>query len=344
MTSVLLALVLTASCYRPALPPTDGRFAAGAMAKPRDGYTDSPFLNHAGDRLYFTHSYLTAADLKAGTITHPVGEIYSGQTSIVGAEWNTDLYYVEWKAGRWSEPINMGGSVTGANTINSIGNECCVWLSDDETEIIFYSDKAGLSEPGQRPTGNYRATRANRDATWSTPVLLPGTYGATNQTATLYRHDIQKTPSGDLYLWERDETAGTSTLLYGQADGSGGWLAPVTIASMTLTKYSQPWISPDELTMVVNSRGASGDTDLVMTKRASRGSAWGAPVTVPLVGFEDTATPTPLRVWGEPTFGPGGNYMLYVQFDTSVSGWKVNIRYAKGSAGGTFSNPVQLNQ
>jgi hypothetical protein len=302
----LFLLLLVLAC-KSKCPSSDGRFAPGAIPSPRDGYTDSIFVNSTGTRVYFAHSMAATADFLGVSTGDPLGEALTGQMVAPNLDWNSDLYFVDWDGFAWSPPINLDAP------INSLGNECCVWLNDDETEIIFYRDNLGLTALG--PSGNFTATRADRSSPWSTPTLLPGAYGGVNQSAALYRHDIQKTTSGDLYLWEKDVDAGTSTLLYGAA-GDGGWADPVRLPGTTNT---QPWVSRDELTLLFNSRDASGQTKLMRASRASLGAPWGAAVEVPLNGFPS--------IWGEPTFTAAQTFMLFVAFDPSVPGWDSRMMY-----------------
>jgi hypothetical protein len=317
--------------------PSDGRFSAGAIGSPKDGYTDSIFLNNAGDRIYFTHSFLTTTDFLGVTSNQSHGTTLTGQTVGAGIDYNTDLYYIEWNGTAWSVPINLGGSIDGTK-INSLGNECCVWLDDSETEIIFYRDTFDLSALG--PRGNYRATRTDRSAQWGAPVLLPGSYGSVDQSATRYRHDLQKTASGDLYLWEKD--GDTSTLLYGSSDGLGGNRAPTLIPGMEALgpqHNTQPWISRDELTLLFNTR-TTGDTTLNRMTRPDRCSPFANLTPAPTAGFGD---PSGVAVWGEPTLSRSENYMLFIRFDTSQVGWPAQMMFSKGIPATGFQTPVKLN-
>jgi hypothetical protein len=317
--------------------PSDGRFLAGSIGSPLDGYTDSIFVNPAGDRIYFTHSFLTTTDFIGVTTNQPHGATLPGQTLGAGLDYNTDLYYVEWNGTAWSAPTNLGSAIDGTK-INSLGNECCVWLDDSETEIIFYRDTFELSALG--PRGNYRATRADRNAAWGTPVLLSGKYGSLDQSTTRYRHDLQKTASGDLYLWEKD--GDTSTLQYGKCDGQGGNDAPVLVPGMEalgVQHNTQPWISRDELTLLFNTR-TTGDTTLNRMTRPNRCTAWGNLTTVPITSFGD---PSGVAVWGEPSFSRAENYMLFIRFDTSQTGWPAQMMFSKGEPATGFQAPVKLN-
>ncbi len=321
--------------------PTDGRFAAASIAMPVDGYTDSIFINSLGDRIYFTHSYLTATDFVGLTFGMATGTQLSGHTIGAGLDYNSDLYYIQWIASSssWSTPINAGSAFDGSQ-VNSLGNECCMWLDDSETEIIFYRDTFNI--PALGPRGNFMAIRVNRDAPWGAPTLLPGDYGSSNQSTSTYRHDIHKTASGDLYLWESNTTAGTATLLYGKKSGSS-WDVPVLLSgmeSMGAQHNTQPWVSRDELTLLFNTRGPSGDTSLRKMTRPDICSSWENLTTIPITGFSD---PSGLAVWGEPTFNRSENYMLFIRFDTTSSGWPVQMMFSPGTPGTSFATPTLLN-
>jgi len=267
-----------------------------------------------------------------GTTKYPVGPDLPDHISMPGLEWNSDIYYIEWTGSLWNKPKNLGSN------INTVGNECCVWVSPDEREMIFYRDSLGLTALGA--SGNYRATRADRNAAWSAPTLLPGVYGSKNQSTTKYRHDIHKTAGNDLYLWEKDPASKTGAkLLYGKYNGSG-WNAPVVIAGTdSLADETQPWVSSDELTLLFNRRDVSGDTTLMRMTRASKTKEWSGLTEVPLSNFGDS---NGLKVWGEPTFSALENAMLYIRFNTSKDPWRTEMMYAPGTSVKGFGAPVSL--
>lgn len=319
-------------------PYQDGRFTGGAITSPAGGYMDSVFINAEGNRIYFLHSIKSVNDFMNGTSIYPPAPFLPGHTVGAGLDWNTDLYAVEWNGASWSTPRNLGSAIDGSS-INSLGNECCVWLNDAETEIIFYRDTFNIAALG--PRGNYRATRASRNDPWGAPSLLPGDYGSGNQSSAVYRHDIHKTASGDLYLWERDDSLpNKGRLLYGAWNGAG-WNAPVSITgSDSPDDESQVWVSRDELTMLFNRRGASGNTSLIRMTRAGFADAWGNAAATPLMNFADGSGMT---VWGEPTLPATENHMLFIRFDTSMSPWRAQIMFSEGTPAQGFSTPIPLN-
>lgn len=314
------------------------RFTSGIIKTLNGGYTDSIFIAADGNRIYFLNSVLCAYDFLNGTITHAVASFLPNHTgSASGVYWNSDLYYIEWNGQSWSDAINLGSK------INSLGNEGCVWLNDDETIIIFYRDNLSLTGIGD--TGNYQATRTDKNATWSDPVLLPGKYGSENQSppTKLYRHDIQLTTSGDLYLWEsQDGVTKNNILLYGKKNGTG-WDPPVAIAGThgdSSRGETQLWVSRDETKLIFNRRGADANTTLKYFSRVNITDTWSNETNVPLNGFADSAG---LSVWGEPTFTSSETFMLFIRFDTSVSSWPCDIMYADGNFIDGYGPPVKLN-
>ena len=116
---------------------SSARFAAHLLPESLHdgGYIDSTFINKSGDRFYFIHSVFSPSVLSGQSspkhCDHVQAELLPGHITTDGLEWNTDIYYVEWDGESWSEPINLG------EPINSLGMECCMWLNDDETEIIY---------------------------------------------------------------------------------------------------------------------------------------------------------------------------------------------------------------
>lgn len=343
--SSLVGIACSSAPPGPSLPgpgpgpgPEPDRFAAGAIGGPSAGYVDSVFVSSAADRVYFLHSPLSVNDFLAGAGTVDPANLLPGHTVGAGLDWNTDLYEVAWLGTTWSAPRNLGSAIDGS-AVNSLADECCVWLDDAETELIFYRETFGL--PALGPRGNYRATRASRDAPWGRPELLPGVLGSVGQTASVYRHDLQRTASGDLYLWEHDPArTGKGRLLRAAWDGAG-WGAPAEVpGSDSGDDETQPWVSRDERTLLFDRRAADGSTTLWRMSRSSRGEPWGAPAEVPLTGFADANGNT---IWGEPTLSRSEDFMLFVRFDTAQTPWRARLMFARGSPGTGFGPPVPLN-
>ena len=325
----------------------DARFEDGVLPDSlrNGGYIDSSFISHSGDRLYFLHSIYSPSVLdgrsSVETCSHTQAAPLPGHNSAAGLEWNTDIYYVEWSGDVWSEPVNLG------NSINSLAMECCMWLNDDETEIVYFSvsdlDGDGVDEDlGLRPTGNYRATRPDRDAEWGTPEPLPGAYGIEDQV-NQYRHDIEEAPSGNLYLWE-STSDGDNLLVFGErtggTDDNPTYADPVNIEGTT-NYETQVWVNDTETLLVFNHREASGETELHIRERDSDADDWGGSSTVTMTGFADS---NGSNIWGEPSFDLTEDFMILTRFDTSDSDcWTPDLLYSPGDVHNGFSAPKVLN-
>lgn len=317
--------------------PVD-RFATSSLKEVLGGggYIDSIFSTPDGNRIYFTFSIFRPLVLLGVTppASCPAAAPLPGHVSIPGLEWNTDLYYVEWDGAAWSVPVNVG--------VNTLGMECCVWVNDDETEIIFYRDTdldgdGTDGDLGLPATGNYVATRSVKTAAWETPVPLPGVYGIDDQGGGISRTDIHKAPSKNLYLWETD-AQGNKRLMFGRWNGTG-YDAPALIPGST-HEDTQVWVSHDETTLVYNHRTADA-TDLFKMTRADAASAWDTPVQIPTANFAD---PMGKRIWGEPTFDVTLTHLLFVRFNTmDATCWEAEIMHAAGDLTRGYAAPVRLN-
>ena len=317
------------------------------------GYIDSIFINKSGDRIYFTHTIYPPNILSGASTIQTCADktvlALPNHVSLPRLEWNTDLYYIEWDGAIWSDPINLG------TEINSLGMECCVWLNDDETEMIFASatyiggEDGGGPDHTLRPSGNYRATRAHRDAAWSTPVALPGKYGTEDFTQNTYRHDIHKTPSGNLYLWEKFPLEGEQgihdkLLLFGERIG-GTYEDPIyadpVIISGSANYDSQIWVNDAETQIMFNRRQPNGETKLYKMTREEPAESWSTPAEVSVSNFADSEGH---EIWGEPTLDQYEDFMLFIRFNLEDFHCNsVDFLYAKGNIHDGFGTPIHLN-
>jgi len=303
-------------------------------------------MNKAGDRIYFLHSIFSPGVLD-GRATQDDCRAYQtqqlpGHITTDGLEWNTDLYYVEWDGTQWSAPTNLGAP------INSLGMECCMWLNADDTEIIFNRvtdlDGDGIDgDIGLPPSGNYRATRADRNSPWGEPVPLSGDYGTGDQSGDHYRHDIHQAPSGNLYLWEWFDN-GDNLLRFGErtggTDAEPTYASPVTIPGSTNFE-TQIWVNDEETRIVFNHRQANGDTELYTRTRPSTDADWGPPTIPDTSSFADSTGRT---IWGEPSFDQTESYMIFIRFNTAESTcFTPEIMYSSGDVTTGFMPPVVLN-
>ncbi|MDP6935594.1 MAG: hypothetical protein QGG40_21930, partial [Myxococcota bacterium] len=196
---------------------------------------------------------------------------------------------------------------------------------------------------GLLPTGNYRATRADRDSEWGTPEPMPGAYGTEDQAPDQYRHDIQKVPSGNLYLWEKTADA-DNLLVFGERTGGTdeepSYASPVQIDGTT-NYETQVWVNDAETRLVFNHRQASGETELYTRVRDSDTDDWGDSTTVDTTDFADG---TGSSIWGEPSFDETESFMLFTRFDTSDEAcWTPDVMVSDGDVESGFGTPRVLN-
>lgn len=338
----IVALVAWVSCSSPSDVAFEDPFAQGTLLTQlgSGGYIDSPFLSRDGKRLYFLYSTWNTSDFLAGRNAQcPKGPDLPGHQIIPGVEYATDLYFVEWDGQRWSEPQNLGPNV------NSGGMECCMWLNDDETEIIFGST---VDDPNQPRNGNYISTRPDKNSPWGPAQVMPGRYGPGGRGtvpgptpgSTIYYEvtDLHRTPSKDLYGWETDKS-GLERLVYGRWNGTSND-EPVVLPGSE-TKDTQVWVSADELVLLYNHRTQGIDTALRTMTRTARTEAWSSPAILPTTGFAD---PNGLLIWGEPTLTADGTSMLFVRFNSGDQNcWRAEIMRAHGTPTTGYADPEVLN-
>ena len=189
------------------------------------GWVDSPFVNAAGDRIYFMHTPYSildwATDPTSRDHVYPVGKYLAGsqaKNSIYPKF--TDLFYTQWSGTSWSTPTSVG------NINKDSSGECCIWLSDDELTVVFHRD-------GLDGKSNILATRADRDSTAWTEVLAfePGLWPSNSQTD--FRADINfGSVTGDAYMGNH-RSSGVSSFIgrIVTATDTASALHYVTIAS-----------------------------------------------------------------------------------------------------------------
>jgi hypothetical protein len=111
------------------------------------GDNGTPFPSADGLSLYFTAA--------------PPGAVFSDMTG-------RDLY----RASRTSASAPFENPVP-LTELNSSNRDQLPWVSRDELTIVFSSERSGTSRL-------YTATRSSRTASFSTPVLLPGVTGGSD--------------------------------------------------------------------------------------------------------------------------------------------------------------------
>jgi len=307
---------------------TDNQDGGGQMRSFPRGYVDSPFIIPDGSAIYFLHSVASTYDmLTANPSARPVTDYLPGHQGQGGPYWwNTDIY-VSYKNpdGTWGEPQNLGPN------INTEHMECCPWVNDDQTVLIF--TRESVTDPSL--SGSFISRRENKGEPWGVPERLHGELG---DYATNGFHNFHLTPGGDLYF----ETSypGNAVLYWAKGIGGYQWAEAEPLDGVLQSDLddTQPWLNGEETLLCFNRRDESGNTELLCADRPSPSSPWGSPSVVEVVDFAD---PAGALVWGEPSFTEDGT-MFFVRFDTSTTGWDAELLQAPRNNDGSYGPPERL--
>ena len=242
--------------------------------------------------------------------------------------YNTDLYVSTRNPdGTYGMPRNLG------SLVNTDHLECCPWLNDEQTVLVFTREGIGNSSE----TGTFVSRRPSRDAPWGAPERLPGDLGAYLNSEGI--HDLHVGPSGDVYGWSESQGG----KLYG-APGDGAptrrWGAPsvLELSYASDRSESQPWLNDAETRLYFNRWGEDGDRELCVAERPHRRAPWGRPRSLRLLGFADGAG---RMIWGEPSFTRDGA-LYFVRFDTGREGWPAAFFRAPRNRDGSYGPPARV--
>ena len=292
------------------------------------GYIDSPFIVPDGSTLYFIHSVVSTKDILTGNPdARPVTDFLPGHQGQDGPYWwNTDIYVSHRNPdGTWGKPQNLGPP------INTEHMECCVWVNQDQTVLIF--TRESVNDPSQ--SGSFISRRNSKNEPWGNPQRLPGilgdyqTYGFT---------DFHLSPAGNLYFWAK--TTGDGVLYWARNLGPNSWSNPAPLPQnfQTSLDETQPWVNDSETIIYFNRRGEDGNTELWTSTRTDPSVPWGTPQRVSVLGFADE---NGYRIWGEPSFTHDGK-MFFVRFNTATKDWDAELMFADQNADGRYGPPEKL--
>ncbi|MBN2176223.1 MAG: hypothetical protein JW722_01025 [Demequinaceae bacterium] len=290
------------------------------------GYIDSAYAVPDGSALYFLHGVGSTIDmLQSNQDARPVTAHLPGhQAADGGYWWNTDLYVSQSTGtGGWGEPQNLGSA------INTEHMECCAWVSDDQTVLVF--TRESVTEPSL--SGSFLSRWDEETDTWGTPERLPGDLGDYEVTGFA---DFQLLPSGNLYFWSAT-LLGNGALYWAESTGPNEWAASTLLPDQFQTDLdeTQPWVNDEETILCFNRRGEDANTQLLCATRGSADEEWGIPDVIPVEGMADA---NGLSVWGEPSFSSEGSLYM-IRFDTSVEGWQAEILVSERQEDGSFGIP-----
>lgn len=299
-----------------------------------NGHIDSPYVVPDGSALYFLQSPATPSRWFNGDIglwiengapstpdTQPLPGHMSAGTPMW---WATDIYvsYLN-EDGTWSCPANVG------EPINTIQSECCMWVSDDQTSMIFSRPSFEIALHG-----SFIAYRASVQDEWGTPERL---YGALGDLLNTTFTNFHQTPSGNLYF--DTETTSDRLLYFAEHLGSGVYseaeLMPPAFQSPD--EDTQIWVNDTETELYYNYRDETGETLLMHATRPDITAQWSDPTSVELISFEDD---NGLVIWGEPSFTADGT-MYYVRVNTA-NNLATELFRAPKNEDGSFGPPEPL--
>lgn len=319
----LLLLALLA-CAPPTFPeqPLSGKNFPG-------GYIDSPYVLRSGKAIYFLHSPAPVKGFGfpwADPATQPLPGHHAKDDPLFW--FNSDLYVSRRNPdGSFGPPRNLG------NQINTKHLECCVWVNEAETALLF--TRESLDNEDTSPTGNYIVRRNSPDQPWGQPHRLSGELGRYLEGGRGI-HDLHPGKSGNVYGWS--EKAGGH--IFAASGGLSHHPAPARMLK-TFTPDgwhdSQPWVNSGETEMIFN-RWQDMDRELWFAKRPSRAVPWKRPQRIRLRGFAD---PNGHLVWGEPSFTKEGT-MYFVRFNTAREGWAAELMSARKNPDGSYGPPERL--
>ncbi len=180
----------------------------------------------------------------------------------------------------WGDPENLGP------VVNSSFKDSGPSLSADGLELYFHSTRTG----GLGGNDIWLSKRATKDDPWSEPVNLGPPINSDKDEAT-------PCPSADgleLYLiFGKVETPEMSIAVSKRDTKDSLWGEPVSLGSVINSVSCQvtPRISSDGLLLLFSDSwlcssrpGGFGDTDIWLTRRATKDGDWGTPVNLgPLV-------------------------------------------------------------
>jgi Tol biopolymer transport system component len=197
----------------------------------------------------------------------------------------------------WQPPVNLG------STVNSTAGDASPSISSNGLELYFDSARPG----GQGSGDIWVTTRASPADAWGTPRNLGPIVNSGSADS------VPKLSADGLSLFFASSRPGglgmRDVWISTRPSRLKPWHAPVNLGPAVNTPENEwcPGISPDGLTLIVNSTrpGGLGGEDLWMTTRATRSLPW-----APLVHLDESIN-TPGED-AKPEFSADGSTLLFM--------------------------------
>jgi hypothetical protein len=166
----------------------------------------------------------------------------------------------------WQPPVNLGP------TVNSTSGDASPSISSNALELFFDSGRPG----GQGSGDIWVTTRASTADSWGPPRNLGPIVNSASADS------VPKLSADGLSLFFASSRPGgfgmRDVWMSTRLSRSEPWQAPVNLGPAVNTQHNEwcPGISPDGLTLIVNSTrpGGLGGEDLWVTTRVTRSSPW----------------------------------------------------------------------
>jgi OmpA-OmpF porin, OOP family len=214
----------------------------------------------------------------------------------------------------WQPPVNLG------STVNSTAGDASPSISSNGLELYFDSGRPG----GQGSGDIWVTTRASTTDAWGTPRNLGPIVNSGSADS------VPKLSADGLSLFFASNRPGglgmRDVWISTRPSRPEPWHAPVNLGPAVNTPENEwcPGISPDGLTLIVNSTrpGGLGGEDLWMTTRATRSLPW-----APLVHLDESIN-TPGED-AKPEFSADGSALLFMSTRPGGQGffdiWEVSL-------------------
>ena len=233
-----------------------------------------------------------------------------------GGAGRDDLWVSSRKTTRdaWQIPVNLGA------TINSAEGDASPSISADGLELYFDSGRSG----GQGSGDIWVTTRASTSDAWGTPRNLGPTVNSSSADS------VPKLSSDGLSLFFASARPGglgmRDVWVATRTSRAELWQVPINLGAIVNSPANEwcPGISPDGLTLIVQSNraGGLGGDDLWVTTRATPSASWTAVVHL------GTGINTPDED-AKPEFSADGSTLLFMSTRAGGEGffdiWEVAV-------------------
>ena len=175
-----------------------------------------------------------------------------------------DIYYSEFKDGKWTASKNMRGP------LNTNYHNSSVAISPDGNEMILYHDSSG---------GDLFISTKNSDNSWSKPKPMDGINSEYLENSASLTYDNKS-----IYFTSNRPGGYGGTDIYHAELIKGRWINVTNLGPIINTEMDEDGVfisaNGEHLYFSSNGHAGMGDMDLYRTKRDSVNGAWREPVNL----------------------------------------------------------------